>query len=94
MENQNGWKKPLILFGIIFIVFIILTLIAFEGQFDPMALGFIFLFQAIIGFVIGLIPTLSRKSDSDTQAYGQKILLLSMVCLLISLGVCSIGAGQ
>jgi uncharacterized membrane protein YczE len=92
MENQNSWKKPLILFGIIFIALLIFTLVAFEGQFHPIALGYIFLIQALIGFVIGLVRSLSRKSDSDTEAYGQKLLLLSMVCLLISFGVCSLGS--
>jgi hypothetical protein len=87
MENQNGWKRPLMVAGIGLVVclFIILFIDSHVNAFN---IGLAILFQTMISFVIGIGQLFFLKTQKDAL----KQLLMSLILLLIGFGVCSQGS--
>jgi hypothetical protein len=85
MENQNSWKKPLIIAGIGLAAMLLYALVATEGHLDQLTLGIVFLVQSLISFFIAIGQLISTRFKKD----GTKQLLISGLLLLISFGVCS-----
>jgi VIT1/CCC1 family predicted Fe2+/Mn2+ transporter len=87
MENQNGWKRPLMVAGISIGVIFLYTLIGVSGKLDAFTLGIVFLIQSLFSFFIAIGQLISKNYKHD----GLKQMLIAGVLLLISFGVCSQG---
>jgi VIT1/CCC1 family predicted Fe2+/Mn2+ transporter len=86
MENQNGWKRPLMIAGIGLIALFIYAFIG--SDLDALTVGVVFLIQSILSFFIAIGQLISKNYKKD----GLKQMLISGILLLISFGVCSQGS--
>jgi hypothetical protein len=87
MENQNGWKNPLMVAGIGIVALLLFTLVGVNGKLDALTIGVVFLIQSILSFFIAIGQLISKNYKKD----GLKQMLISGILLLISFGVCSQG---
>jgi hypothetical protein len=85
MENQNSWKRPLIIAGIGLAAMFLYALIGTQGHLDAITLGVVFLIQSLLSFFIAIGQLVSSNYKKD----GTKNMLIAGVLLLISFGVCS-----
>jgi uncharacterized membrane protein (GlpM family) len=88
MENQNGWKRPLMVAGIGLVVIFLYVLVGVSGKLDALTLGIVFLIQSLISFFIALGQLFSTRYNKD----GLKQMLIAGILLLIGFGVCSQGS--
>jgi hypothetical protein len=88
MENQNGWKRPLMVAGIGLAAMFLYALIGTQGHLDAITLGVVFLLQSLLSFFIAIGQLVSSNYKKD----GTKNMLIAGVLLLISFGVCSQGS--
>jgi hypothetical protein len=88
MENQNGWKRPLLVAGIGLAAMFLYALIGTQGHLDAITLGVVFLIQSLLSFFIAIGQLISTRYNKD----GLKQMLIAGVLLLISFGVCTQGS--
>lgn len=88
MENQNGWKRSLLIAGIGLLAMFLYALVGTQGHLDAITLGVVFLIQSLLSFFIAIGQIISTRFKKD----GLKQMLIAGVLLLISFGVCSQGS--